>query len=302
MNDLLQILPLKNERVVISKKQKINDIIREVVKSHVIFAPDYLKICDEFYSRDPEIIFKKIFDFCKQNLIYSIESESDQTTKSPAAILRNLKGGNDCKHYSNFIGGILGAINEKYSMHIPWFYRFASYSYFNALPSHVFVVAKANGETFWIDPVLKEFNDRSIKPVFTEDKKIKSKNMLSRISGVEPQNFAAAVKFLNYHGAITGNGLNRDKYIKALETAPPALKQDLANSYAIVREATQRGTVGSFWDVLGNVLKGVGNAITPPPPPVPIVMPQQTNSLNQYLPYILIGGAGLVIFLTMKKK
>ena len=40
------------------------------------------------------------------------------------------------------------------------YYRFASYDPFDNTPQHVFAVVNENGEEFWIDPVLEQFDEK----------------------------------------------------------------------------------------------------------------------------------------------
>lgn len=315
MNDIFEILPVRNEKILISKKQKVNDIIREVLNSHAVFEQDYLLIADYFYAPKNIDIFKNLFDFCKEFLEYQVEPEEQQTTKSPAAILRTT---NDCKHYAGFIGGVLNAINTKYNKKIQWWYRFASYNFLNSIPSHVFIVAVANDKEIWIDPVLKRFNDHGVRPIYYQDKKLKRKKMLQRISGVNEDNFSKAVIYLNYLGILSPTSFNREKYIQALETASEQEKNNLRNAYVIFKTvqnkigdmvsdvASQAGSTqpGSIWSIIGGVLKGIGGALAPaPPPPPPVVQPVSTTaSLTKYLPYVLIAGVGIFAVIELTKK
>lgn len=180
-NELLNILPVfENESVVIEEDQEVNHIIKEVVKAHQFFAPDYDLIYSFFNVGSVENVCRLLFNFCKDNIFYQIESEDLQTTRSPSALLSIGKG--DCKHYAGFVGGVLAALNRNTGRKIKWFYRFAGYSYFSDLVAHVFIVVNDGKQDFWIDPVLQNFNQRTPAPVFFIDEKIKEK-MLTRISG-----------------------------------------------------------------------------------------------------------------------
>jgi len=155
-------------KTIISKDQSTADIMQEVYNAHFAFKQDYDKLADYFTAHSPVIIAKKLFTFCKNNIAYKIESENLQTTRSPAGILY-LKNG-DCKHYAGFIAGVLDAVrrytNEKFKIA----YRFASYDAFDLVPAHVFVVLFYNGNEYWIDPVLENFNQRTPQPSFIKDK------------------------------------------------------------------------------------------------------------------------------------
>lgn len=172
----------KGNQKLIVQDQDTPDIIREVYQAHKFFAPDYDTITKKFISRQPVELAKEVFDFCKENLNYRIESEDFQTTRSPAGILytKNV----DCKHYAGFTAGVLDAMRRKYNLDFELFYRFANYNIFDTVPGHVFTVMKYNGNEYWIDPVLDRFNKREPLPISFTDKKIR--NMLVRLSGITP--------------------------------------------------------------------------------------------------------------------
>jgi hypothetical protein len=180
---LLSVLPPYKGRVItVVKDQDVDDIIAEVCDAHKYFAKDYDKIAKYFWTGNIYETCKKLFDFCKSHIVYEIETDNDQTTKSPAAILREGRG--DCKHYAGFIAGVLDAINRQFGAGIDWMYRFASYDMLSSTPQHVFVVAEDNEGEIWVDPVLKKFDARlqpAHKPI---NKKIMA---LQRVSGINNQ-------------------------------------------------------------------------------------------------------------------
>jgi hypothetical protein len=174
--------PYQNNAVMVQRNQTVYDIINEVLDAHELFRKDYDNIAADFWTGDIETTARKLFDFLKRNVRYKIETEGKQTTKSPAAILAHGVG--DCKHYASFINGVFDAINRKYNQNINWFYRFASYNFFDREPAHVFAVVKKNGREIWVDPVLDRI-DKRVEPSYFLDKKVKSKMALTRISGLQ---------------------------------------------------------------------------------------------------------------------
>lgn len=176
--------PLKGENELIVDNQDVNDIISAVIESHKLFAKDYDQIWPYFYNDDVKNICSSLFNFCKKSIPYVEESDSQQTVKSPAAILAfsDLSGG-DCKHYASFIGGVLDAINRNTDKNIKWIYRFASYNLFDSNPGHVFVVVNPGRNEIWVDPVLSTLDDRSQTPYSQIDKKPKSS--IGRIGNTE---------------------------------------------------------------------------------------------------------------------
>lgn len=185
--ELLQLLPpFTNTKKLVTNDQGTGDIIKEIENAHYLYAGDYDKISSLFWQGDPVSTAEYIFDYAKENIKYCIEPSTRQSVKSPAAIVATgiyKDGYNDCKHYSLFIAGILDSL-RRMGYPIDWEYRFASYSYFNTSPQHVFVVLNYRNKEYWIDPVLPDFDNRNPYTKKT-DKKI---NMaLYQISGVPTQ-------------------------------------------------------------------------------------------------------------------
>jgi hypothetical protein len=170
----------RDQKILIKKKQSVNDIINEILEAHKLFAPDYDKIALLFDDVNVNRICQRLYNFCKKNIAYSSEPEEFQSTKSPAAIIAQ-DSKNDCKHMSLFVAGVLSALQRR-GKKIDWCYRFASYSFFAPEPEHVFIVVKDQGKEIWIDPVP---GSEKVTPVWQKDKKIKINNMsLYRISGL----------------------------------------------------------------------------------------------------------------------
>lgn len=200
-NIIESVPPFKGQEMVVQPdRHSTNQIIHEVIEAHEFFAPDYDELIDKVsWGRDNETC-SRLFEFCKKNLHYVIESSSYQSTRSPAGIIElgaDRGIGVDCKHYSGFIAGVLDAKNRKAGARIyDWYYRFASYDG-SKEPEHVFVVLKNGDNETWVDPVLMFFDQRFPRPNFYKDKTV---NMLARISGV-----------LSKHGAAESNLPNQNR-------------------------------------------------------------------------------------------
>jgi hypothetical protein len=175
---LLEVLPkYEGKKVLIAHRQSIDDIVNEVLDAHSCFSGDYDRLVLFFDRFSDYEVCELLFDFLKDNICYSEESELSQTTKSPAAIL--VTGTCDCKGYALFIAGVLDALNRS-GRSIDWCFAFAGYNS-NSI-RHVFVRAVVDGSEIWIDPVLNEFNGRVPSPSFV---KLKRPNMaLHRVSGI----------------------------------------------------------------------------------------------------------------------
>jgi len=184
MTNLLNILsPFKNHQRIVVRTQSVGDIISGIMFTHNKYKSEYDKIAKQFEGKTNLQTAKNIFDFLKAHTHYVIESDSKQTLRSPSAILvlGNKKNiGLDCKSYALFIGGILDALRRK-GKNINWCYRFASYSLFNKLPHHVFVVINPDTKhEIWVDPVLPTFNNKKAYSF-----KIDKYMSLITVSGIE---------------------------------------------------------------------------------------------------------------------
>jgi len=141
------------------RDQQVPDIISAMLSAHKMYASEYDKISQDFYSGDGIQTAKKLFDFLKKNVRYKIESDKAQRIMSPAAILS--LGKNDCKNYALFIMGVLDSIKRKGLIDNKIYYRFASYRLLDEIPHHVFaVIQDQEGNEYFIDPVLSKFNER----------------------------------------------------------------------------------------------------------------------------------------------
>jgi len=141
------------------RDQQVPDIISAMLSAHKMYASEYDKISQDFYSGDGIQTAKKLFEFLKKNVRYKIESDKNQRIMSPSAILS--LGKNDCKNYALFIMGVLDSLKRKGLINNKIYYRFASYKLLDEIPHHVFaVIQDQNGNEYFIDPVLSKFNER----------------------------------------------------------------------------------------------------------------------------------------------
>ena len=178
--DLLHNLsPYQGNKRLIVRYQDTNDIIKALQEAHKNNASEYDKIAPRFWNGNKKALLKRLFNFCKKNIRYEIETDQNQTIKTPGAILAQGKG--DCKHYASFINGVVSACNRKYNCNIDNYFRFSGYKIGATEPQHVFAVVKnADGEEIWIDPVLENFNEHK-ETTYQTDKK--ANTMLHSVSG-----------------------------------------------------------------------------------------------------------------------
>jgi hypothetical protein len=159
--------PFKNEYKLVTWRQNTRRLTKEIIRAHEQYETDYDLIYKLFDCNNVYETCRGLWDFCKYNIPYTVESEEEQSVKSPAAILTNGQK-TDCKHYSLFIGGVLGAIKANENDPWEWCYRFVSYDASEEI-GHVFVVVKTGSAEIWIDPVLTGFNQKK-QPTYYIDK------------------------------------------------------------------------------------------------------------------------------------
>ena len=159
--NILNLLPPAQgnyEKVV--NDQNVFDIVRHSLEMHNETAPDYDLISEKFWKGTPWKTCECIFDFCKNNIPYEMESPKIQTVKSPGQIvLHGVEGRveQDCKHYALFCCGIIDSLRRK-GYPIKCIYRFASDVQNERYPKHVFCVVQTDEGDIWCDPVLKTLN------------------------------------------------------------------------------------------------------------------------------------------------
>ena len=171
------------------KNQTTGDIIKELIKSNELYNEQGKLIAPYFDKGNDINKINSIYEFMKNELIYEIEPEDYQTSRSPLRILwDNYKGtGIDCKSYALLSASILSNLTKP----IPYKFRFVSYSPLSDV-HHVYTMAKINNKWYPIDPLQKspEFKEKNY--IFVKDKKPKINNMLARLSGIGVSKFQNA--------------------------------------------------------------------------------------------------------------
>lgn len=201
---LAQLPPFTNKEKILIQDQNVDDIIDAIVKAQKKYQKDYYHIYTYFVGSNEIETARNVWNFLKKNVDYVIELDTQQTIKSPAAILSTSKkkfGGNDCKNLALFTAGALSAYRDNELKDFDLYFRFASYDYFDRIPQHVFVVMKINNKEIWIDPVLDQFNDHR-QPTYFIDKKINQMALVA-LSGIYNQNNTDQPTYSDF-GSVTG--------------------------------------------------------------------------------------------------
>lgn len=151
---LARLPPYRDEWELITNRQYVPDIIREVCEAHKLFGWYYDRFSDLFYSPDPMRVADNLNEFCKTYLQYKEEPVKTQTSSLPTGIIERgyISGpGVDCKHYSLFCAGVIGSLNRMYNCSFDAVFMFVGYGRATE-PYHVFVCVKDKEVNIWIDP------------------------------------------------------------------------------------------------------------------------------------------------------
>ena len=280
-----KVSPFTGKREIVVANQDTVDIIDALIKNHYKYSNEYDKIFRYFDGGSVEETAFNVWQFLKDDFKYTIEPEKMQILRSPAAILASNVIGIDCKGYATFANGIMDAYRRNTKKDFEVYYRFASYDPFDNTPQHVFAVVKENGEEFWIDPVLDQFDEKR-QPYYYKDKKIKNMALVAMsgvpaISGSYSNNNANdQMGAFDFSNGSTGSGSSW--WGDILKQAP-----DIINAF---NKGGGQNTGGGYTG--GGAYPTGGVYIQP-----------QSSGMSQNT-VLLIGGAALVavLLITMKKR
>ena len=255
---------------------------------------------------------RNIWNFLKSNVPYYIESNNNQTLRSPSAIVA-LPG--DCKSYALFANGVLDSLNRKGIFQVPLAFRFAGYKDSSKEPQHVFAVMyPGTKKEIWIDPVLARFNEKR-QPSFYKDKKIKM--ALIALSGVGYTSTDKRAEMEAYRdklvrdrdrllqaGVITPGSSKELQYKVAINKVTVAL-QDLP-SVSGIGEFDWQNAFSSLVTAAPDIISAArpGGSYVPSQYQQPQYYQQQQQASTgiDSKTILLIGGAALAAFLIFKKK
>ena len=311
---LEKLAPFNNFKKVVSTDQTVTDIIDGIVSTHYQYQDEYDKISQYFVGESELETARNIFNFLKSNVPYYIESNNNQTLRSPSAIVA-LPG--DCKSYALFANGVLDSLNRKGILQVPLAFRFAGYKNTTREPQHVFAVMyPGTKKEIWIDPVLPRFNEKR-QPSFYKDKKIKM--ALIALSGV---GYTASDKRAEMEAYRDKLVRDRDRLLQAGVITPGSSKE-LQYKVAInkvtnaLQDLPSVNGIGEFdWQNAFSSLVTAAPDIISASRPGGGYVPSQYQQ-QQFLPMqqqpeqrpgistntiLLIGGAALAAFLIFKKK
>jgi hypothetical protein len=311
---LQKLAPFNNFKKVVSTDQTVTDIIDGIVNTHYQYKDEYDKISNYFVGESELETARNIFNFLKSNVPYYIESNNNQTLRSPSAIVA-LPG--DCKSYALFSNGVLDSLNRKGIFQVPLAFRFAGYKNNTREPQHVFAVMyPGTKREIWIDPVLPRFNEKR-QPSFFKDKKIKM--ALIALSGVGYSASDKRAEMEAYRDKLVND---RDRLLQAGVITPGSSKE-LQYKVAInkvtnaLQDLPSVNGIGEFdWqNAFSSLVTAAPDIIRASRPGgqdqfqqfdqgLPSLrpgQPEQRQGINTNT-ILLIGGAALAAFLIFKKK
>lgn len=169
----------------VTSQQTTRDIINAVLSQHPTNVKQAAKIAAYFDTGNDYSTCEKIWNFLKYEVPYKVEPAEKQTAKTLNRIIHDAvhnTGKNDCKHYSGFIAAVLQCIGIN-----NFVYRFAGYSKYSNMPTHVYIVVNpGSSNEIIIDAVLNSFDTEKPYKI-----KIDKKPMaLYKLSGVDELQYA----------------------------------------------------------------------------------------------------------------
>lgn len=189
--ELLKKMPPVNGLSTLSKADAFNsDIISCIHANYPEAVKQCKSIAKNFKGSTRLQTSFNIWKWLKSNIQYVKDVKGSQWVKLPNRFISD--GSGDCKSYSLFTAGILGALG------IPFSFRYAGYVPGSAIPTHVYVVTEdESGQPIIIDAVYRAFNSQK-KYDFKKD---------------YPMNVYTLSGFDN-----TVNGISEDQFIGAVLT------------------------------------------------------------------------------------
>lgn len=153
-------------RNVVLVKSGTNTQIRQFLQDSV---PEAIRQCKKiahlFKGDDTTETCRNIWNYLKNSLKYQPDGYIYQDIRLPNRLVDS--GAGDCKSFSLFTAGVLGALN------IPFTFRYAAYDGLKT-PSHVYIVGRdKSGKNVIIDGVFDQFN-RQKEPYIGYDVKTTS--------------------------------------------------------------------------------------------------------------------------------
>ncbi len=234
-------MPPVNGLNTLVKADAINsDIISAIHNAYPTAVKQSKGIAKSFVGSNRLQTSFNIWKWLKSNIHYVKDIKGSQWVKLPNRFISD--GSGDCKSYSLFTAGILGALG------IPFSFRYTSYIPGSSIPTHIYVVTQdENGTPIIIDGVYKSFNSQKAFE-FKKD---------------YPMNVSVLSGFDDYQI----NGISDDDYIGAvLDTSTPA---EIAAAYRAITCINNRSGVYGPGDVedigaLKDVVKKVAKKVAAP--------------------------------------
>lgn len=148
-------------KTIFVKDGETEDIIHAIKES----IPESVRQTREFaaalkreYGTRTKELLNDLYAYVIQNIRLKIDPAGRQDIRRPANLVHG-DGTADCKSYSLFFAGVLTNLG------IPFRFKFVSWQDWDKNVKHVYIEAKANGETIYLDANKKRFNSEQ-KPFY----------------------------------------------------------------------------------------------------------------------------------------
>ena len=274
IGEITEVLPEPNsnyEKVV--NRQNVFDIVKHTLEMHKETASDYDRISPKFWKGNILDTCHCIFDFCKANIPYDMETKKVQTVKTPGQILNDAIEGDikqDCKHYALFCCGIVDSLKRQ-GYPISCFFRFASDIEGEKYPKHVFCVVRDSEANIWLDPVLSSLN-KWHKYYYFLDKKCPM--ALYKVSGLGDKGQSEMICGFGEGGEIGKHGKGWAKLKKGVQNLEKGVEKKIHQAGKDIKHFTKEA---------GDVAKKTGKAIKKIQPGKVLLKVSLSASRNAFL-------------------
>lgn len=218
----------QNKEVVNHVTGTNSQLIRAILNGFPKAVEQTRALAKHFEKESARQSAKSVWEFLKNQLNYRADGFAYQAVKSPSALLAT--GSGDCKSYSLLAAGILANLGYRVKL------RFTGYDVTSTDPSHVYVIASRDGQTFIVDGVWNEFD--------TEKPFVHKKDFTMQIS---------TITGYNTRQPIRGRGIDAVKKVTLAGPRNAYLALLLINvgGWATKLARANRAAVNEQWEKLG---------------------------------------------------
>lgn len=149
----MDVMMPKFNQVTITGSQNARNIAKIIKRSIFESSSAANHIAHKFKGGNKYLSCFNVYIYLRKNIKYIREGSNLQTAKTLQRILFDKYG--DCKHYTTFACSILKALGIDCQM------RLISQDFYDPNPTHIYCVAKINGQDVIVDPCMKTFDSEA---------------------------------------------------------------------------------------------------------------------------------------------